>query len=55
MYDITGRLISVLVNESLRAGSYKVELNAGNLSSGVYFYKLEAGNFVQTRKMVLLK
>ena len=55
VYDITGRLTSVLVNESLRAGSYKVELNAGNLSSGVYFYKLEAGNFIQTRKMILLK
>lgn len=55
VYDVTGRLTAVLVNESLRAGSYKVELNAGNLSSGVYFYKLEAGNFIQTRKMVLLK
>jgi hypothetical protein len=55
VYDVTGRLTVVLVNESLRAGSYKVELNAGNLSSGVYFYKLEADNFIQTRKMVVLK
>lgn len=55
VYDVTGRLTAVLVNESLRAGSYNVELNAGNLSSGVYFYKLEADNFIQTRKMVILK
>ncbi len=55
VYDLTGKLTVVLVNESLRAGSYKVGLNAGNLSSGVYFYKLEAENFIQTRKMVVLK
>ncbi len=55
VYDVTGRLTAVLVNETLRAGSYKVELKAGNLSSGIYFYKLEAGNFIQTRKMILLK
>lgn len=55
VYDVTGRLTAVLVNETLRAGHYKVELNAGNLSSGVYFYKLEAGSFSKTRKMILLK
>ena len=55
VYDVTGRETAVLVNELLRPGSYKVELNAGNLSSGVYFYKLDAGNYIQTRKMVLLK
>ena len=55
VYDAAGREAAVLVNETLRAGSYNVSLNAGNLSSGIYFYRLESGSFVQTRKMILLK
>lgn len=55
VYDVSGREAAVLVNESLKAGSYKVTFFAVNFSSGVYFYKLEAGNFIQTRKMVLIK
>ena len=55
IYDVTGREIIVLVNESLRPGKYKVNFNAGNLSSGVYFYKMETENFTQTMKMVLVK
>ena len=55
VYDAAGREAAVLVNETLRAGSYNVSLNAGNLSSGIYFYRLESGGFVQTRKMILLK
>ncbi len=55
IYDAAGREAATLVNDLLRAGSYSVNLNAGNLSSGVYFYKLEAGNFIQTRKMILVK
>ncbi|WP_337871667.1 T9SS type A sorting domain-containing protein, partial [Ignavibacterium sp.] len=37
------------------AGSYEVEFNASNLSSGIYFYKLQAGSLVETRKMILIK
>lgn len=55
IFDASGREAAELVNESLMPGSYKVTLNAVNFSSGVYFYKLSAGNFVQTRKMILVK
>ena len=55
VFDAAGREAAVLVNETLRAGSYEVSLNAVNLSSGIYFYRLESGSFVQTRKMILLK
>jgi hypothetical protein len=55
VYDASGREAGTLVNELLKKGRYKVSLNAENLSSGVYFYKLETNNFSQTKKMVLLK
>ena len=44
-----------LVNEEKSPGNYKVNLNAGNLSSGIYFYKMQAGNFVGTKKIILIK
>jgi hypothetical protein len=50
-----GRKVSTLVNERQAAGSYQAVFNATNLSSGVYFYKLQAGTFTQTRKMLLVK
>jgi hypothetical protein len=55
VYDLLGREIETLVNEELKAGSYKVNFNADRLSSGVYYYKLESGDFRQTRRMVVLK
>jgi photosystem II stability/assembly factor-like uncharacterized protein len=55
IYDILGRDVATLVNEEKSAGSYTVELNAAKLSSGVYFYKLIAGEFIQTKKMLLIK
>jgi hypothetical protein len=55
VYDLLGREVITLVNDKLEAGSYNIEWDAGNYSSGVYFYKLESGNFVQTKKMVLIK
>jgi hypothetical protein len=55
VYDILGREVAVLVNESKAPGEYEVRFNASELSSGVYFYRLTAGDFVQTRKMVLAK
>jgi hypothetical protein len=54
-YDILGREVSVLVNERKHAGSYDVKFDGSNLASGVYFYQLQAGNFVQTRRFLLLK
>lgn len=57
VYDIVGREVAMLVNEMKEAGSYSVQLsmNEYQLSSGVYFYTLRAGNFVATKKMLLMK
>ncbi len=55
VYDALGRKVATLVNKKQRTGEYSVQFNANNLPSGVYFYTLRTGNFVQTRKMVLLK
>ncbi len=55
IYDVLGREVATLVNEVKAAGAYTVPFNASNLSSGVYFYKLQAGSFVQTKKMMLVK
>jgi hypothetical protein len=55
VYDVLGKEVATLVNEEKPAGQYEVNFDAGNLSSGVYFYKLQAGSFVETKKMILLK
>jgi hypothetical protein len=55
VYDILGNEILTLVNEEKQLGRYEVEFNAINLPSGIYFYRIKAGNFVQTKKMLLLK
>jgi photosystem II stability/assembly factor-like uncharacterized protein len=55
IYDLLGREVAILVNEQQKPGNYKVEWNADNYSSGIYFYKLTAGKFTQTRKMILLR
>jgi len=55
VYDVLGREVATLVNEVKPAGAYTVPFNASNLASGVYFYKLQAGSFVQTKKMMLVK
>jgi uncharacterized delta-60 repeat protein len=55
VFDMFGREIAVLVNEEKVAGNYSLEFNGSNLASGVYFYRLQAGNFVQTKKLVLLR
>ena len=55
VYDVLGNEVAILVNEEKTAGSYEVNFDASNLSSEIYFYKLQTGSLVQTRKMILLK
>ena len=58
VYDVLGNEIATLVNEEKPAGEYEVEFNVGqtiSLSSGIYFYQLKAGSFVETKKMILLR
>ena len=55
VYDLLGRVTATLVNGQQQPGNYEVEFNALQLSSGVYFYKLSAGEFVETKKMILMK
>jgi len=55
VYDLLGREIAILVNGYLETGNYAIDFDAGGLSSGVYFYRLRAGDAVETRRMVLLK
>ncbi len=55
IYDVLGREVSTLVNQQLQPGTYEVNFDAANFESGVYFYKLTSGDFVETKKMILLK
>ncbi len=55
VFDILGREVATLVNEQLQPGTYEVDWDGSNFSSGVYYYKLSAGDFVETKKMVLIK
>ena len=55
VYDILGREVSTLVNEEKPAGKYSVSFDASKLNSGIYFYRIKAGNFVETKKMILMK
>jgi hypothetical protein len=55
VYDVLGREVATLVNENKSTGNYKVEFNAVKLVSGVYFYRIDTDNFVQTKKMILMK
>jgi M6 family metalloprotease-like protein len=55
VYDILGRKVTVLVNERKEPGNHTVTLDAGGLASGMYFYRLQAGSFMETKKMLLLR
>jgi Secretion system C-terminal sorting domain len=55
VYDIMGREVTSLVNEQLNTGVYEIDWNASNYPSGVYYYKLIAGDYTETKKMVLVK
>ncbi|MCG6960998.1 T9SS type A sorting domain-containing protein, partial [bacterium BMS3Abin03] len=55
VYDSLGKEVKILVNEEKPAGTYEANFSSKNLPSGTYFYKIKAGEFVQTKKMVLLR
>lgn len=55
VYDILGRVVTTLVHETKQAGYYSVEFNAASLSSGIYFYRIIANTFTQSKQMMLIK
>jgi hypothetical protein len=55
VFDIMSREVTTLINKELSAGNYLQKWNAVNISSGIYFYRLQAGAFTETKKLVLLK
>ena len=55
IYDVLGREVAILVNEEKQPGVYEVQFDASNLSSGIYYYKLVSGSFIETKKMIFLK
>jgi hypothetical protein len=55
VYDLLGREIASLVNETKSPGNYQVTFNGSSLPSGVYFYRLQAGSFNETKKLILMK
>ena len=55
VYDVLGNQVSTLVNKDILPGSYEVEFDASEITSGIYFYTLNAGKFIQTKRMIVLK
>lgn len=55
VYDLLGRELATLVNDRENAGSYSVKFDGSRLASGIYFYRLQAGSFSQTKKLMLVK
>ncbi len=55
VFDVLGREVETLVNQRQTAGNHSVRFNAANLPSGVYFYRLQAGTYRDTKKLLLLK
>ncbi len=55
VFDVLGSEIITLLNKEQSAGNYEVEFDGSDLTSGIYFYRLQAGDFVETKKMILLK
>jgi hypothetical protein len=55
IYNLLGEDVATLVNEEKPAGNHEVEFNAASLSSGLYFYKLQSGSFIEIKKMILMK
>ena len=55
VFDVLGKEVKTLISEIKPTGFYEVEFDGSDLASGIYFYKLEAGNFFQTKRMILLR
>jgi len=55
IYDVLGREVTTLITEELTAGEHKTIFDASGFSSGIYFYQIKAGDFIQTKKMILIK
>jgi len=55
IYDILGREVATLLNKEQKPGNYEIQFDASDLTSGIYFYRLQSGSFVESRKMILIK
>ncbi|MFI5406928.1 MAG: T9SS type A sorting domain-containing protein, partial [Nitrososphaerales archaeon] len=55
VYDVLGNEVTILVNEEKERGVYTINFDASHLASGIYLYRLQAGSFVETKKMILIK
>ena len=55
VYNMLGENVATLINKTLSAGNHNYKFNASKLNSGIYFYKIQAGNFLKIKKMMLLK
>ncbi|MDD5361644.1 MAG: T9SS type A sorting domain-containing protein [Ignavibacteria bacterium] len=55
MYDVLGREVQTLVNERLQPGTYEIKFEGGGLNSGIYYYRMTAGGYSGTRKIILIK
>ncbi len=55
LYNVIGEQLRVFIDEEKPTGNYEVEFNASELSSGVYFYRLQAGSYIETKKLILMK
>ncbi|MGD1044443.1 MAG: T9SS type A sorting domain-containing protein [Bacteroidota bacterium] len=55
IYDLLGREVQILINKELEAGYHEINFDANSFPSGIYFYKIQSGDFIQTKKMVLMK
>jgi hypothetical protein len=55
IFDLLGREVATIVSEEMSAGSYSKQWNAANMTSGIYFYRLQAGSFTETKKLILLR
>ncbi|HRF65834.1 MAG TPA: T9SS type A sorting domain-containing protein [Ignavibacteria bacterium] len=55
VFDVTGKVVSTLISQSMKAGNYVADFDASSLTSGVYFYKLTSGSYINTKRMILVK
>jgi len=55
VYDVLGREVTTILNEVKQVGNFEVDFDGSDLSSGIYFYRMQAGDYFKTRKMILLK